>query len=129
MSECPLCGFSPRECKNKPLVKCGDDDCPLSLNWMSVDEWGKSRRSQCPFEPACKCLMDEPCEGCETFAEHHKCQPDKELVEALEGMVKSYDNVWINHTWYTGDYQMLPSEVAKSVVAAEQALAKYKEKK
>lgn len=23
---------------------------------------------QCPYEPACKCKMDEPCEGCETWA-------------------------------------------------------------
>ncbi len=24
---------------------------------------------QCPCEPATKCLMDEPCLGCETYAE------------------------------------------------------------
>jgi hypothetical protein len=24
---------------------------------------------QCPCDPACKCKMDEPCKGCETYGE------------------------------------------------------------
>lgn len=26
---------------------------------------------QCPYNKACKCIMDEPCEGCEEYGMYH----------------------------------------------------------
>jgi hypothetical protein len=63
-------------------------------------------------------------------AQNESCQEHiiKPLIEALEGMLKSYNKVWMKHVWYTGEYELLPSEVAKSVVDAEEVLAKCKGK-
>jgi hypothetical protein len=30
---------------------------------------GKPELHQCPCDPACKCEMDDPCFGCETYGE------------------------------------------------------------
>lgn len=43
----------------------------------------------CQFEPACQCIMDEPCEGCETKAEYDKRILD-ETVEACAAIVDLY---------------------------------------
>lgn len=79
---------------------------------------------QCPFDKACKCHMKDPCEGCETFAEHHKCQPDAELVDALE---------YIDGQLYTlvhtdGAIKRCRSHLMKAVTKTKQALTLHRSK-
>ena len=45
--------------------------------------------NQCPFEKACKCAMDEPCEGCETFAEHNDTELLTYFKRATEAEAKN----------------------------------------
>ncbi len=47
-----------------------------------------SELNQCPCNPACKCLMGEPCYGCEEYGKWlNTRQPDQELVDALEAVM------------------------------------------
>ena len=76
------------KCK-KCICKRETGAIKFSLDWCektAITAWNTRSDTdlhQCPFEKACKCHMKDPCEGCETFAEHHKCQSDTELVWAL----------------------------------------------
>jgi len=47
----------------------------------------ETERHQCPCDPACKCVMDEPCLGCETYAGW--LLKDKELTEIAEDIMNS----------------------------------------
>jgi len=50
---------------------------------------------QCPFEKACQCVMDEPCEYCET-----KCEYDlrkrRETIEVLGELIHEEEIEWPN---------------------------------
>lgn len=72
-----------------------------------------SELNQCPCNPACKCLMGEPCLGCETYGEWLNRQPDQELVAALEEIAR-----------YTKDSLNHKAEYINA--QATKALAKYK---
>jgi len=34
---------------------------------------------QCPYEQACKCVMNEPCLGCESFSNYQREKENKEI--------------------------------------------------
>lgn len=62
----------------------------------------KNRLYQCPYEKACKCSMDEPCLGCETWAEHYgefknsthsaKQRLKAEILPILPNLIKAIRN-------------------------------------
>lgn len=37
-------------------------------------ETTKPELYQCPYEKACKCSLEDPCKGCETWAAHYVAQ-------------------------------------------------------
>ena len=50
---------------------------------------------QCPYEKACKCRMDEPCKGCETWAEAltKKTEPVAKL-QCSDGLDGPFMKAW-----------------------------------
>jgi len=54
---------------------CGEDgECE---EVAAIDDGMK----QCPFEKACRCVMDEPCEYCETKCEYDKLRRRETIEE------------------------------------------------
>ena len=39
------------------------------ISWEEMMGKPDEKLNQCPCNPACKCVMDEPCLGCETYGE------------------------------------------------------------
>ncbi len=56
----------------KRLVLLGEDDVVWEAettlqNATPNSDYAKPVLYQCPYDPSCKCAMDEPCKGCETW--------------------------------------------------------------
>ena len=53
-------------------------DCTQKDKWEHL----MSELRECPCDPSCKCLMDEPCYGCETYGEWLK---NKKAISESKG--------------------------------------------
>lgn len=53
----------------------------------------KAKLYQCPYELACKCDMQDPCLGCETWAEHLDKHEDgiKQVKNEIQDILRMFD--------------------------------------
>lgn len=51
-----------------PVRDCLLERWDSNASVESVEEDKRNELYQCPYEPACRCAMDEGCNGCETFS-------------------------------------------------------------
>ena len=71
MFECSACGnrWTKDQYEEMRPVDASIGWCPSCGEDGDCEEVRDGLR-QCPFEKACRCLMDEPCDGCETKCEY-----------------------------------------------------------
>lgn len=55
--------------------------------WERIFGRDENGLKQCPYDKACRCRMDEPCEGCETWARaiDPPCEHYRDYGEAPDG--------------------------------------------
>ena len=50
----------------------------------------KNKLYPCPYDEATRCVLDEPCLGCETFSKHLLASFDKAPARNMESIETSY---------------------------------------
>jgi hypothetical protein len=82
---------------------------------------------QCPYEPACKCKMDEPCPGCESFNPERLGTENAAFRTAADNMRQERDELRTEALAYQATVENLRGKVERYQAMCAELIVGWKD--